>query len=137
MARAPVTQTNWTINVAARHAPRVIIDESHGKSDTIDPAAANQLNSQHPDSTLFGRLTQAMLSLAFKFRGLPRTNHRAGPEWCGYVGIRPSYKSSNRAGNPGHLHLGTSRWIFGVPRRGVHQDLSINNLMSPWDVTVR
>ena len=34
-----VTQTNWTINVAARHAPRVLFDESHGESDTIDPEA--------------------------------------------------------------------------------------------------
>ena len=73
-----VTQTNWTINVAARHAPRVLFDESHGESDTIDPATANQRYSQHRllDLVAGDPGDEARLSSFAADRG---THHRAGP----------------------------------------------------------
>jgi uncharacterized protein (TIGR03437 family) len=55
-----VTQTSWTINVAAYGKPRVLFDEAHSERMTIDPTRASQLNPQHPDWVLYGILNQAL-----------------------------------------------------------------------------
>jgi len=55
-----ITQTSWTVNVAAYRMPRVLFDETHNEQDSIDPTRASQVNPQYPGLALFGTLNQAL-----------------------------------------------------------------------------
>jgi uncharacterized protein (TIGR03437 family) len=55
-----ITETSWTINVAAYRAPRFLFDETHAERNTMNAARAGQLNPQHPTWVLFSILEQAL-----------------------------------------------------------------------------
>ena len=56
-----VTQTSWTINVAAYKSPRVLFDDSHGEEVTIDPATAAHISQGNPIAWfLMSTLAQTM-----------------------------------------------------------------------------
>lgn len=56
-----VTQTSWTINVAAYKAPRVLFDDTHAEEVTIDPTTASQISQGNPTSWfLLGTLAQSL-----------------------------------------------------------------------------
>jgi uncharacterized protein (TIGR03437 family) len=55
-----ITETSWTINVAAYRAARVLFDETHSERYTLKDARAQQLNPQHPTWVLYSILGQAL-----------------------------------------------------------------------------
>ena len=56
-----ITETSWTVNVAAFRAPRFLFDETHSELNTLNATRAQQLNSQNPAMALFSILGQALV----------------------------------------------------------------------------
>lgn len=55
-----ITETSWTVNVAAYRAPRFLFDETHSEQNTLSAARAQQLSPQNPTWVLCSILGQAL-----------------------------------------------------------------------------
>jgi uncharacterized protein (TIGR03437 family) len=55
-----VTETSWTVNVAAYRAPRFLFDETHDEQNTLSPARAQQISPQNSTYVLYSILEQAL-----------------------------------------------------------------------------
>jgi len=56
-----ITQTSWTVNVAAYRAPRFLFDETHSEQNTLSVARAQQLSPQNSTYVFLGILGQALV----------------------------------------------------------------------------
>jgi len=133
-----VTETSWTVNVAAWRAPRFLFDETHAEQNTLSAARAQQLSPQDPTGVLFSILGQA---LAPNYQVTDLLNGTAGsltPQVLSGADVlvlaapaTPLSVAENQAvgdfvqAGGGLIFLGRAQ---GVP------STSINTLIEPWGI---